>query len=63
MSFDVFVQDLPKDIATMYDIRRDFRPGPIGSRADIIGGILRAAPHTDFTDPTWGQIGGPKLQH
>jgi hypothetical protein len=59
VSFDVFVQDLPPDARTVADIPDDFDPQPIGRRADILAGILRAAPAVDFTDPTWGHIAGP----
>jgi hypothetical protein len=59
VSFDVFVQDLPPDARTVADIPDDFAPRPIGRRADILAGILRAAPAADFTDPTWGHIAGP----
>jgi hypothetical protein len=59
MSFDVFVQDLPRDARTVADIPDDFTPQPLGRRADILAGILRAASGADFTDPTWGRIDGP----
>ncbi|MFO0808883.1 MAG: hypothetical protein U0746_09690 [Gemmataceae bacterium] len=59
MSFDVFVQDLPPDARTVADIADDFTPKPIGRRADILAGILRAAPAAAFADPTWGVIDGP----
>jgi len=59
VSFDVFVQDLPPDARTVADIPDDFVPKPIGRRADIMAGILRAAPATSFADPTWGVIDGP----
>jgi hypothetical protein len=59
MSFDVFVQDLPSDARTIADIPDNFAPQPIGRREDILAGILRAAPHADFSRPDWGQIDGP----
>jgi hypothetical protein len=59
MSFDVFVQDLPRDARVVDDIPSDFVPQPIGQRADILAGILRAAPHADFSRPDWGNIDGP----
>ncbi|MGL6075977.1 MAG: hypothetical protein ACRC8S_17610 [Fimbriiglobus sp.] len=58
MSFDVFVQDLPSDARTVADIPEGYVPRPIGRRADIIASILRVAPTTDFTNPTWGLIDG-----
>jgi hypothetical protein len=51
VSFDVFVQDLPADARTVADIPYDFAPQPLGRRADILAGILRAAPAVAFTDP------------
>jgi len=59
VSFDVFVQDLPRDARTIADIPDDFAPQPLGRRADILAGILRAAPGADFSDPAWGRIDGP----
>jgi hypothetical protein len=58
MSFDVFVQDLPRDARTLADIPEGYKPQPLGRRADILAGILRVAPQADFSDPTWGRIGG-----
>jgi hypothetical protein len=58
MSFDVFVQDLPSNARTVADIPHDFAPQPLGSRAEILAGILRAAPEADFCDPAWGKIEG-----
>lgn len=55
----MFVQDLPPDARAVTDIPDDFAPKPIGRRADIVAGILRAAPATNFDDPTWGVIEGP----
>jgi hypothetical protein len=59
MSFDVFVQDLPRDARTVADIPDDFIPHPIGRREDILAAILRIAPGANFADPTWGLIDGP----
>jgi hypothetical protein len=58
MSFDVFVQDLPREARTVAEIADDFAPQPLGRRADILAGILRAAPAADFSDPCWGRIDG-----
>jgi hypothetical protein len=59
MGFDVFVQDLPLGAKTVADIPHDFARQPLGRRADILAGILRGAPQTDFSNPTWGVIDGP----
>lgn len=58
MSWDIFVQDLPRDAATVADIPQDFKPAPIGKRADVIARIKEVVPSTDFSDPSWGQIEG-----
>ena len=59
MSYDVWVQDLPPGIHSIEDIPDDFRPGPLGSRPDLIRRIVEAAPSAEFTDPAWGVIDGP----
>lgn len=58
MSWDIFVQDLPSGIRSIKEIPADFKPRPIGSRAEIIKKILEACPDADFSDPTWGVIEG-----
>ncbi len=55
MSWDIFVQELPPGIADVADIPDDFRPGPIGARADILSGIRAVAPDATFTED-WGTI-------
>ncbi len=40
MSWDIFVQDLPQDVHKIDEIPDDFKPKPIGRRADIIAAIL-----------------------
>lgn len=58
MSWDIFVQELPPGITTVDEIPADFRPGPLGSRSDIVAGIMRVVPTADFTTPEWGRIEG-----
>ncbi len=58
MSWDIFVQDFPKDIHTIADIPDGFRPKSIGSRKSIIERIKEIVPDADFTDPAWGVING-----
>jgi hypothetical protein len=58
MSWDIFVQDLPRDAKTMADIPDDFRPPTIGRRIDVISKILHVVPTADFSDPSWGIIDG-----
>jgi hypothetical protein len=58
MSWDIFVQDFPKDLIHLEDFPEDFQPASIGKRSDIIKKIIEVAPNADFSDPTWGRIDG-----
>ena len=58
MSWDIFVQDLPKDAATVADIPDDFKPSSLGPRAALISRIKEVVPNANFADPTWGIIDG-----
>lgn len=58
MSYDIFVQDIPKSANTIEDIPDDFTPKKIGSRSEIISSILEITPEADFSDPSWGTIKG-----
>ncbi|MEM6820159.1 MAG: hypothetical protein AAF578_15375 [Pseudomonadota bacterium] len=58
MSWDIFVQDLPKDAASVADIPEDFVPKDIGGRSDVIATITAVVPEADFSDPSWGLIDG-----
>ena len=58
MSWDVFVQDFPRDAKSVEDIPEDFHPSPIGKRSEIIAAILSIVPSTNFTNPVWGTIDG-----
>ncbi|HVX83207.1 MAG TPA: hypothetical protein VH253_00165 [Phycisphaerae bacterium] len=58
MSWDIFVQDLPRDAATVADIPHDFRPTPLGPRSHIIEKICEVVPTADFSNPAWGIIEG-----
>ena len=58
MSWDIFVQDIPKDVKTVEEIPNDFQPNPIGTRSEIIRKIQQAVPEADFTNPAWGHIRG-----
>ncbi len=59
MSWDIYVQDLPKGIKTVDDIPEDFLPGTIGRRSEFIAEISAVLPEADFSDPSWGRIEGP----
>ncbi len=52
MSWDIFIQDLPA-VKTIEDIPSDFRPKPIGDRAEVIARILEAVPFAERQDEDW----------
>lgn len=56
MSWDIFVQDLPKDASRIEDIPSDFRPQPILPRERIVEVFKEVAPFTDFSDPEWWRV-------
>jgi hypothetical protein len=58
MSWDIFVQDFPRDAKSVAEIPADYRPKALGLRAELIEKICRLVPATDFHDPTWGVIEG-----
>lgn len=58
MSWDIFVQDLPRDARRVEDIPDEFVPAPLGPRSKIIAAILEVAPSADFSNPSWGIIDG-----
>src|SRR5689334_604191 len=58
MSWDIFAQDFPADVKTPGEIPDDFMPKSIGSRSSVIAMIKEAIPTADFSDPSWGLIGG-----
>jgi hypothetical protein len=58
MSWDIFVQDLPRDARVLADVPANFRPGPIGKRSAVIEKIREIVPTADFSDPSWGLIDG-----
>jgi len=49
MSWEILVQDLP-NVATLEDVPNDFRPGPIGTRAELIARIKEASPTAEEQD-------------
>lgn len=59
MSWDIFAQDLPADAKTIEEIPGDFRPKPIGSRAEVVAKILHIVPTARFQpDLSWGNLDG-----
>jgi hypothetical protein len=59
MSWDLFLQDYPKDAESLDDLPEDFEPEPLGSRSSIQEKIRAFFPAVDFSDPAWGRIAGP----
>jgi hypothetical protein len=59
VSWDVLFQDLPDGVTCLDDIPADFQPTkPLGTHADVLAKLRSAAPGVDFSDPTWGVLGG-----
>jgi len=59
VSWDLFIQDLPKGINSIAEIPEDFAPQPLGRRDELIARIKELVPGADFSDPSWGVIDGP----
>jgi len=59
MSWDIFVQDIPKECTKIADIPNDFKPQPIGTRKEIIEKIKEVVPFADFSNPSWGHLDSP----
>jgi hypothetical protein len=58
MSWDIFVQDLPREAKSVAEIPADFKPASIGKRSMIIEKIKEVVPTVEFSDPSWGRIDG-----
>ena len=56
MSWDISIQDLPRDVQSIADVPDDYRPQPLGPRAAVIARIHEVLPDVDFSDPTWGMF-------
>jgi hypothetical protein len=54
MSWDILIQDLPKDAHCVADIPNDYRPNPLGPRSEMIARIQQVLPGANFSDPSWG---------
>ena len=59
VSWDILIQDLPGDVASIVEIPDGFRPQPLGDRRELITKIMEVAPTADFSDPAWGQLETP----
>jgi hypothetical protein len=58
MSWDLFVQDFPRDATSVDEIPDDFVPRSLGPRSAIIDAIRHVAPFADASDPAWVRIEG-----
>lgn len=51
--------DLPTEVSSVADIPDDFKPQPLGDRAELIAAIRDVAHSADFSDPSWGELATP----
>jgi hypothetical protein len=58
MSWDISIQDLPANAATVADIPDDFKPRLLGPRSDVIARVREILPDANFRDPSWGILEG-----
>src|SRR5262245_38428907 len=59
MSWDISIQDLPRDVQNAADIPDDYQPSPLGPRDTVIARIHEVLPDVDFSDPAWGMFDRP----
>ncbi len=59
MSWDISIQNLPKDVQNVEEIPDDYQPSPLGPRAEVIARIQKVLPEVDFSDPSWGMLDQP----
>jgi len=60
VSWDLFVQDLPRDARSASEIPAAFTPASLGPRSRILSAILDAAPGADCADPAWIRLTSPE---
>ena len=61
MSWDLFVRELPPGVRSVAEIPDDFRPAPLGTRAELIERIRVHVPAGSFADPAWGVLEAPEF--
>jgi hypothetical protein len=62
MSWDIYVMEIPPEVTCVDDLPKDYDPGPIGTRAEIVSKITEICPIADFSSGLdWGTISGPGL--
>lgn len=59
MGRELRVQHLPARISAASEIPADFKPMPLGPRADVVAAILRVWPEAGGEDPCRFKIEGP----
>jgi hypothetical protein len=58
MSWDLFVNNIPREFASVSEIPEGFVQRSLGSRRQIVDKICAVVPNADFSDPSWGLIDG-----
>ena len=58
MSWDIYIMNFPATAQRVADIPDDFKPAPLGKRADLISQIHELVPSADFSKPDWGVFDG-----
>ena len=56
MSWNVFVQDRPRQATTVAEVPADYRPASLGKRSATIEKIREVFPDADFSNPSRGRI-------
>jgi hypothetical protein len=59
VSWDLFIQDLPKGINSIAEIPHDFVREPLGRRDELIARIKQLIPGAGLLRSVWGVINGP----
>jgi len=62
MSWDISIQDLPRNAHRVQDIPHDYQPKPLGPREEVIRRILEVVPDVNFSDPSWGLLDDPCIE-
>lgn len=58
MSWDILLMPVPAGFRSVRDIPSDWQPLPLGPRSEVVAGISAVRPDIDWSDPTWGMLGG-----
>jgi hypothetical protein len=58
MSWDLFIQDLPRNIKSVKEIPNDFKPKELGSKKSLIEKVKIEIPNIKFIDSSWYLVEG-----